>query len=329
MWFNKVGISPTLRFSCICGLTIVLGSGVLSFKTSRAKALFPVEIPSSQRTIKDRLGRIITLTANGPRRVIPMIPSMAETLLWLGVANRVVGVTEFTDDLREYADRPVVGGPFTPNLEAIVRLQPDLVILARDHNPRSLAEALDRLNIPYLVVKESTLEDVILNLEILGDVFHQPERVRRWIDSFHKMSTCLRQRKWPERPRVLFLLSIKPIYVTGRGAFMTDVIELAGFRVVSKEISNPWPQVSLEQIARWDPDLILMARSHARRIFPVLRSHPAWRSIRAVQNNHLKEVDDRILRPTPYLVMMIFELIRQIHPTPRVGLECLPEGSMK
>ena len=251
---------------------------------------------------------------------------MAANLHWLGVSDRVVGVTEFTDDLTEYTGIPRVGGPFTPNIEQIIRLKPDLVILARDHNPRSLAETLDRVGIPYLVVRESSLDDMLQNLELLGRVFNRRDRVNHWIKKFQEFTVCLSHIQWRSRPRVLFILSIKPVFTIGKNAFITRILQLAGYTVVSAAIEKPWPQVSIEQIVMWNPDAFMLTRTHAQRILPVIRQHPAWRAVRAVRENHFFIIDDTILRPTPYLAMMISRLIRLSH-APNEGLNCIKEWS--
>ncbi|TLY24377.1 MAG: cobalamin-binding protein, partial [Nitrospirae bacterium] len=78
------------------------------------------------RTFVDDLGRKIFL-AKAPTRVVSLAPSITEILYAIGLNDEIVGVTEFCDYPPAAKEKPKVGYA-QPNIEAIVTLQPDLVL---------------------------------------------------------------------------------------------------------------------------------------------------------------------------------------------------------
>ncbi|GBC85137.1 Vitamin B12-binding protein [bacterium HR11] len=264
------------------------------------------------RTVTDRMGRAVTVPAGGPRRVVTMNPSVAEMLVWLGVADRIVAVSEFTD-MPGVRDRPRVGGPMTPNVEQIVALQPDLVVLDRHHNPKSLADLLDRVGIPYFVLATRGIDDVRENLRLLGEVFDRPERARAWWDRWTATTQCLDGAAWKRKPRAFFLLSERPVYTVGRGSFILEVLEHAGLDVVTRTVPQPWPPVDIEAVVRWDPEVLLVPANQYASVRATLAALPAWRSVTAVRTDRVIAVPTRILHPSPYLLDVLREVVERVH----------------
>ena len=73
-----------------------------------------------------------------PHRVVALAPSAAEIVYALGAADRVVGVSDFAADLPESKGKTLVGG-FSPDLERIAALKPDLAVVSRDGTDRRAA----------------------------------------------------------------------------------------------------------------------------------------------------------------------------------------------
>jgi iron complex transport system substrate-binding protein len=264
------------------------------------------------RPLTDRMGRTVTVPAGGPRRVIAMNPSIAEMLVWLGLTDRIVAVSEFTD-LPEVRDRPRVGGPLTPNAEQIVALRPDMVLLDRHHNPKTLADLLDRVGIPYFVLATQGIEDVRENLRLLGEMFNRSERAQAWWDRWTATTQCLDRAAWRRKPRAFFLLSERPVYTVGQGSFILEVLEHAGLDVVTRAVPRPWSPVDIEAVVRWDPEIVLVPENQyksARRNLEVL---PAWRSVTAVRTGRVVAVPTRILHPSPYLLDVLRTVVERFH----------------
>ena len=80
--------------------------------------------------VVDDAGDTVRLRAPA-RRIVSLIPTTTEILVSAGLAERVVGRTEWCDWPAAAAAIPSVGGGFPPNVEAVAARRPDLVVLYR------------------------------------------------------------------------------------------------------------------------------------------------------------------------------------------------------
>ncbi len=98
--------------------------------------------------LTDDLGRTLTF-GRAPRRIVSLVPSDTYSVLALGAADRLVGRTTYCD-LPEVAAVPTIGGTKDVDVEAVVALEPDLVIANQEENTRVALEAL-AARVPVLV----------------------------------------------------------------------------------------------------------------------------------------------------------------------------------
>src|SRR5262245_58726849 len=64
----------------------------------------------------------------GPMRIVSLIPALTEMLFDIGAGKQVVGVGRYDTFPLEVRSLPRVGGLLDPDYEAILRLNPDLVL---------------------------------------------------------------------------------------------------------------------------------------------------------------------------------------------------------
>ncbi|MDC7233363.1 MAG: helical backbone metal receptor, partial [Spirochaetales bacterium] len=99
-----------------------------------------------------------------PRRIISLGPNITETVFALNKGDLLVGRTDWCDYPAEVSGIASVGGLQDPNLEALVALNPDLVIASTHVDPEVLSK-LESFSIPAVLIygEESFegMEDVI------------------------------------------------------------------------------------------------------------------------------------------------------------------------
>ena len=96
-------------------------------------------------------------------RVVSLVPSVTETLLAWQITP--VAVTRFC----EQPDLPHVGGTKNPDVEAIVALEPDLVVLCDEENRREDAGALESAGVAIHVMTVESVDAVAPELRRLAD----------------------------------------------------------------------------------------------------------------------------------------------------------------
>jgi ABC-type Fe3+-hydroxamate transport system substrate-binding protein len=95
---------------------------------------------------------------------VSLVPSATETLLAMGV--RPVGVTRFCPVV---SGASVVGGTKNPELDAIARLRPDVVVMCVEENRREDADALTATATEVVALDIDTVDDVATELATLAE----------------------------------------------------------------------------------------------------------------------------------------------------------------
>ena len=109
---------------------------------------------------------------NPPKRVVSLVPSISESLIELGIGDRLVGVTDFCPDPTvESAHTAAVGGTRSADIEAISSLKPDLVLANQEENSQETIEELERRGIPVWVTFPKNVDDAIQILWAIARIF--------------------------------------------------------------------------------------------------------------------------------------------------------------
>ncbi|HKM83655.1 MAG TPA: cobalamin-binding protein [Candidatus Acidoferrum sp.] len=276
--------------------------------------------PPSQPTtheVVDEMGRSVHIPIS-PARIVSLAPSLTETIYALGLQGRLVGDTDFCDYPVEAQKKPKVGGIINPNLEEIASLHPDLVLVTKSINRLDTVRALDTLGIPsYATTDPHSVAEIISSTQKLADVLGASEAGKSLGEELQSRLAALQAKLAAVPPRrVLFIVWTEPLISTGQHTFIADVLRKAG-AVSIVESSQDWPQMSLEEVVRLQPDYLVFASSHsesAARDFDALAARPGWRILDAVRNRHYAVISDAVNRPAPRIVSAIEELARQLHP---------------
>ena len=80
------------------------------------------------------------------QRIVTLAPNLTETVYALGLEEKLAADTTYCDTPAAAKDKPHVGGPANPSLEAIVAVHPDLV-LATTMTSRETIDALRKLGV--------------------------------------------------------------------------------------------------------------------------------------------------------------------------------------
>lgn len=204
----------------------------------------------------DAAGDTISFTAP-PQRVLSLVPSASQVLLALGAGRHLVGRTDF-DSARSLAHLPSVGGGLSPNLEAVVALEPELVIrFAGESDPRT-PQRLDDLGIRHLAVRPDGLQDIRRTIRHLGMLTGREGAADSILDAMDRDLMTLRHAVAEHPPlRVAYVLGGNPPWVAGPGSYLHELLELAGGVNVFSDLEGLYGPVSVEAFLVLDVDLIL------------------------------------------------------------------------
>lgn len=274
----------------------------------------PASVP--MREVTDEVGRTVRIPVN-PSRIVSLAPSLTETVYALGAEDRLVGDTDYCDYPPEAQKKPKVGGVIDPNLEEIAALRPDLVLVTKGANRLETVRALDSFGIPTYATDPHKVDEIITSTEKLADVLNVPAAGKALAEDLQRRLTILQTKLSALPPRrVLFVVWTEPLISVGRDTFIADALHKAG-AVSIVDSTQDWPQISMEEVARLQPEYLIFAASHsdaAVHDYDSLANLAGWRILNAVRNRHYAVISDAVIRPAPRIVSAIEDLARQLHP---------------
>ncbi|MEW6716923.1 MAG: cobalamin-binding protein [Chloroflexota bacterium] len=317
-------------------ITLALFTGMLAACTPKAttpgeseQAKIPEAAPAETSeailtwepiTLTDDLERQVSLVSQ-PQRVVSLAPSNTEMLFALGAVDQVVGRDEFSDYPPETVELQSVGGGWGEyNMEAIIALNPDLVLAAEINTPEQV-QALEELGLTVFMLGNPTdLEGMYDNLMTVAILTGHVEEANNLITSLKErvadvLATVATSQ---ERPSVFYELDASDPnipWTAGPGTFIDILINMAGGKNIGAMLEGAWAQISIEALVEQDPDIILLGDS-AYGITPeMIVERAGWESLSAVLNNLVYPFDDDLVsRPGPRLVDGLETLAELLHP---------------
>ncbi len=268
-------------------------------------------------TVTDDLGRQVQLDGI-PQRIVSHVPSITETLFALGLGDSVVGVSSFCNYPEEAKEKEIVGGYYTPNIEKIAALDPDLVFT--DGYAADI-EKLGSLGIPYMVLEPKDFDGLLANIELLGRITGTEDVASDLIaDIEERIEAVVAAVADAPRLRVFYAFDATDIskpWTVGPGSFVHSLIGLAGGENVAAQSGEPWLQFSMESLVDADPEFILADTSMGTAMVSPeeLRTAAGWKGTTAIRENRIGVIDgDLINRHGPRLVDGLEAMARIFHP---------------
>ena len=255
----------------------------------------------------------------GPRRIISIAPSVTELCAALGLADRLVGRTQFCRYPPSAQNAAVVGGYADPNLEKIVALKPDLVLITTSSH--RLREQLDGLNLSIKELPDSSLDDIFEAIRLLGRHVHRPRTAAALVSALQADLQRLASKPTTPRPAVLILVGAMPasprsVYVAGPDSFLDRIVELAGGRnALAGRLNRPWAEVSAETVLAAKPDAILETRTNSspQLLEQIYRGWSDFDWIPAIGQRRICSIDDdSILVPGPRVNITLYHVIQAL-----------------
>ncbi|MET3861853.1 iron complex transport system substrate-binding protein [Dietzia sp. 2505] len=230
-------------------------------------------------------------TASGePQAIISLSPTTTEMLYAVGAGDRVVAV----DERSNYpADAPVTDlSGYTPNLEAILAYQPDLVVATDDTG--DIVAGLERSGVEVLLLPAAqTLDDTYTQIEQVGaatgTVGEAAELVSRMQGEIDEIVASVPER---ETPLTYFHELDDTYYTVTDDTYIGEVYSLLGLTSIATG-DDAYPQLSEELILEADPDLVMLADGQCCGITPeVVAERPGWGELAAVRQGRVFVVDE-------------------------------------
>ncbi len=263
-------------------------------------------------------------TPEYPQRIVSLAPSITESLYAFGRIDRVVGVTRYCDYPPEALTKIKIGGYYDPNYEAIIALEPDLIIMLAEHE--TPLQHLAGLGYNIVVVNHKSISGILRSIETVGEACGASDKAKTIADDIRARMERIREKtEGLPSPRVMVSIgrnmgsgTLKDVYISGKEGFYDEMIEIIGgvnaysggvaFPVVSSEgIVTMNPEVIIDMVPDleengWNPEMIM-------------KEWEALPQVDAVKNRRVYVFgEDYVAVPGPRFIAIMEKMARVMYP---------------
>jgi iron complex transport system substrate-binding protein len=308
-------------FSCLAAVTMIVVSGCAGPETATEQAAggsYPVSIKNC--------GMDVTVKA-APKRAVTLNQSAAEILIRLGLGDRVIGsgyeIDKTPDDIAAaYRKIPILSAPGAEiKHEALLQAQPDFVygsfasMFTADQSGER-AE-LHELDVPtYLTEFDCTYHETVADADFaklfqeyrdLATIFGVPSAGEKLVaEQQAVLDKALAGKKIEGTPKVMWFYSTYAgtPWAAGPGGLPQHISELVGVKNVFDDAKTKWAEVSWDEVAARNPDVIILAdlargepNDTAQEKIALLKKDPLTSRLDAVANDRFVTIPGRYMDP--------------------------------
>ena len=212
------------------------------------------------------------------------------------------------------------------NLEEAANRNPDLIITSAR---TAWLDTVSELGIPFFLYDAETPEALKEAILLTGQLFgpNTAAQAEAWVKYYEWIEAAVLEQTnsltEDDQVQVLFT-GTSPLRVASGDMIQSSLIEIAGGISVSSELTGYWNDVNLEQVAAWNPDLILVPPYGGASVAAITED-PDWQILDAVQAGQVYRMPKLVApwdTPTPDTVLAIIWLSNLLYPdldTPDCG----------
>jgi len=258
--------------------------------------------------VNDDLGNPVYLDQPASR-IVSLAPHLTEIVFAAGAGDRLIGVVSYSDYPPEALNIPVIGSYNSINYEALVALQPDLVLVWNSGNGPELAERLEALGLSVFVSEPKRLPDIARSLNkigILSGTLAEAEQAAT--EYLTRYQTLLADNRNKTPVNVFIELWHEPMMTVNGTHIISDSIELCGGNNIFADALPLVPRINVESVVRGNPNVII-ATGMADERPEWLDNWLIWPDLSAVKSNSLYSINpDLIGRHSPRILQGVTQL---------------------
>lgn len=289
-----------------CGSDQEVGESADGGTDSTAEG-FPVTVtvtPNQSVVIEDQ-----------PERIVSLSPTSTEMLFAIGSGDQVIAADEYSTYPEEAPRVDGLSG-YTPNVEAVLEYDPDLVVVTP--TGEGIIDGLTAAGVPTLMLDASEeLEDTYEQIELLGEATGNRENATTLVDEI-QTTIDVAIATVPQNVKdagLTYYHELSSAYhsISDR-TYLGQIYATFGLTSIAPD-TDDYPQLTSEAVVAANPDFIFLANTNAEGMDPeTVASRPGWETIDAVRNDRVINLDDDLAsRWGPRVGELVEEIARYLN----------------
>ncbi|MGO2133072.1 MAG: cobalamin-binding protein [Halomonas sp.] len=252
--------------------------------------------------LTDDLSREVCL-GSPAERIIALSPNLVELVYAVGAGDAMVGAVSYSDYPPEAEALPRVGGYDRLDSEAILALEPDLVLAWQGGNPAVQLDQLSALGVPVYFTDAQDFAAIADTLEQLGQLTGHESQARAEAQRLLEGVALLEADYQDAAPvSVFYQVWDKPLMTVNGEHWISRSLAICGGQTLFADADALVPKPSIENVLAADPEVIITGGKDATDT----TWHESWLrfpQLRAVEQDNLFVIDpDLVQRATPRLL---------------------------
>lgn len=230
------------------------------------------------------------------RRIVSLAPHITESLFAAGAGKYIVGVVAYSDYPPAAKKIKQIGSYKKLDIEAIVGLQPDLVVAWGSGNDSLQIEQLKKLGLTVYVDDPRKIQDIADAIEDYGRMVDNMREAIELAQEFRLRYRDIRQ-SYADRAKLRGFYQVwnKPLITINGQHLITDVMRICGVENMYADMSSLAPRIDIESVIEKDPQIII-ASGMGEAKPEWLDDWRKWKNIQAVQYNNLFFIPPSIIQ---------------------------------
>ena len=287
-----------------------------------AASALAADVPAGKRVVVDQLGRSVVIPQK-VERVVCLMHHALDITLELQAGNRLAGVMKGWEGLLfpgiaeiypPIKKLPQVGTLTEVNMEELLKTNPDLVIVTH-YFPQDTLKKIEAAGIPVVAVslyqadfeEASKLNPKLKNpdkaytigmrmgVNLLGEIYGKEKEARKLNDFVAEKRAIVGDKlsAIPDNKKITCYMANPDLHTYGSGKYVGVIMDRAGGINVARDISG-YKAVNMEQILKWDPQVIFVQDRYAAKVLPEITKGAAWAPIKAVKDRRVYETPEYV-----------------------------------
>ena len=271
----QLALSHSWKLAAACW---ALWAGMLS--TVTMSTAMAASLPFS---LTDDRGRVVVIE-KAPQRIITLLPSLGEIVCELQACERLVGVDRYSNWPDSIKALPKLGGIDDTQLEALVKLKPDLVLLARSSR---ITQRLESMGITVVALEPQNQEDMRRVIQLIAGALHLPQPQDRaqalWQSIQQKLDAAALRVPAKAKGMRIYFEAGSGYFAAGENSYIGETLKRLGLLNVVTPAMGAFPQVNPEFVVKANPQIIFMGERTATD----LKARPGWQRIEAIAQQRI------------------------------------------
>jgi len=183
-----------------------------------------------------------------PERIVTLSPALAQTVIDLGLENKLVCSAGPLDAVRTKKKLGTIGLYHKPNLELIIGCKPDFILTTYAGTPENIHKKLKELKYEIMFDKPENLDSIKKLIIALSKRFNiNNTSILKEFDT-----VCVSKLK----ASGIMVIGFNPLIAIGKRSFVSSALKCAGFENI---MDGNYPKINIEYIIKQKPQKILVA----------------------------------------------------------------------